>query len=71
MDAIHNIPTYLREEGGWHCIENIMADLECYDVKWGDRLSTGNESTFALKRVYEDGLERLADLQNRDCQGDS
>ena len=34
LDAIHNIPTMLRQFGDWHVPDNIDADLERYDAKW-------------------------------------
>ena len=34
LDALHNVPTMLREYGGWHVEENIEANLETYDRRW-------------------------------------
>ena len=34
LDALHNVPTMLRDYGGWHVEENIEADLAAYDHCW-------------------------------------
>ena len=50
LDALHNVPTMLRDYGGgggWYVEKNILADLQRYDEKWcspptefGQRLTT-------------------------------
>ncbi len=34
LDALHNVPTLLRDYGGWHVEENIDAALASYDRRW-------------------------------------
>jgi hypothetical protein len=34
LDALHNIPTMLRNYGGWHVEENVRKELQSYDDKW-------------------------------------
>ena len=34
LDALHNVPTMLRNCGGSHVEENIEADLAAYDQRW-------------------------------------
>jgi hypothetical protein len=34
LDALHNVPIMLRNYGGWHVEENVLADLSRYDERW-------------------------------------
>jgi hypothetical protein len=34
LDALHNVPTMLRDYGGWMVEANIDADLARYDSRW-------------------------------------
>ena len=34
LDALHNVPTMLRDYGGWHVEEKIDAHLAAYDQRW-------------------------------------
>jgi hypothetical protein len=34
LDALHNVPTMLKDYGGWHVESNINADLARYDQRW-------------------------------------
>lgn len=34
LDALHNVPTMLRDYGGWNVESNINADLARYDQRW-------------------------------------
>ena len=34
LDALHNVPTMLRDYGGWMVEANIDADLAEYDERW-------------------------------------
>lgn len=34
LDALHNVPTMLRDYGGWMVEANIDADLARYDARW-------------------------------------
>jgi hypothetical protein len=57
LDALHNVPTMLRDYGGWHVEENIDADLAFYDERWlgrpGSELRTSLVETLRRARAGE------------------
>jgi len=56
LDALHNVPTMLRNYGGWHVEENINADLARYDQKWLEQPgSTMRRSLIETLRLCRDG----------------
>ena len=57
LDAIENIPTFLREHGDWFVEDNMKAYLEVYDKRWGQR------SGFRLSRCLQTGLGRMARME--------
>ncbi len=57
LDAIHNIPTMLRDYGKWFVPENMDADLARYDDRW---LPVGN-SKFRMSL-----LKHLATARSED-----
>ena len=51
LDALHNVPTMLRDYGGWFVEENIDADLARYDARWLGR--PGSERRDSLVGLLE------------------
>jgi len=59
MDAVHNIPAFLRQNSGWHVEENVRDDLERYDEKWGDTETEFGH--FRLRGELDEAVERMDD----------
>jgi len=52
LDALHNVPTMLRDYGNWMVEENIDEDLARYDARWVGKADS------ELRKSLIDLLER-------------
>ena len=56
LDALHNVPTMLRDYGNWMVEENIDQDLARYDSRWvGVNGSEWRKSLVELLQRCRDG----------------
>jgi hypothetical protein len=61
LHALHNVPTMLRNYGGWHVEENIEADLARYDELWLSQ--PGSEFRKSLVKTLEDSRQGMFDYE--------
>lgn len=57
MDAIHNVPKFLSEYGGWYVEENIRAAFAAYDELWGN--AKDDSPGFRLVECLSMALEQM------------